>query len=202
MTEDGERLNEGLLRAFVAIGLSETLRDRLANYVARLRRTGGRVSWPPPENLHITLIFLGDISVAAVPRAAQVLDKVAAATAPFEVKCEGVGTFGSPRAFRVIWAGVSDPDGRLTRLQAEISSGLETEGFRFEKRPFHAHITLGRVRSPAGLRGLTSLLASDNNTLFGEVSVREILLMRSHLRAEGPKYEKVHVSELKGATDL
>lgn len=202
MTEGVERASEEVLRAFVAVGLSDALRERLANIVARLRRAGGRVSWPPPENLHITLVFLGDILSDAASRAAHILDEVAAATVPFEVKCEGVGIFGPARAPRVIWAGVNDLGGQLTRMQAEISAAFEAQGFRLEERPFHAHITLGRVRSQAGLRGLTSLLASDNNTVFGEVAVREVLLMRSRLRAEGPKYEKVHVSELKGATSL
>jgi 2'-5' RNA ligase len=199
---ESESSADGVVRAFMAVELPPAVRAALTGFIERLRRSGGaHVRWTLPENLHITLAFLGDIGADAVRRAARLLDEASASEDSFDLECAGVGAFGSPRAPRIIWAGVEDAGNRLGRLQACLAERLKAGGFLLEDRPFHAHVTLGRVRSPRGVRDLTSMLGSDKKTRFGGFRVERLVLMRSHLEPGGARYILLHASPLKGVED-
>lgn len=198
MTET-QQDGDSVVRAFVAVELSPEVRAALEKQMAALRRVGAHVSWTVPENLHITLVFLGDITREAVLKVSGILDEISGDVEPFEVECGGLGTFGSPRSPRIIWAGIQDGDVPLGALQEKLARRLRGEGFRLEDRPFHAHVTLGRVRSTRGVRDLTSVLASDKNTRFGRFRVDHLLLMRSRLGPSGATYSVIHESPMKGA---
>lgn len=196
---DLEQSADAVVRAFVAIELPLSVREALMVCIDQLRKTGAHVSWTPPDNLHITLAFLGDIGADAVARVAGLQDELSANEEPFELECAGLGTFGSARSPRIIWAGVCDSMERLGPLQKRLAERLKEAGFHLEDRPFHAHVTLGRVRSQRGARDLTSALASDKKAQFGRFRVGRLLLMRSHLEPHGARYTLLHASPMKGA---
>lgn len=188
----------GTVRAFVAIEIDDAVRAHLTRVQQRCAGVGCRVAWVPPENIHLTLAFLGDVFESDVPGLAAGLDGVAAGVPVFTMTVQGLGTFGPPRAPRVVWAGVAAPPRALFDLHRGVEAFLRGAGRRVEERPFAPHLTIGRVRSSRGAVALTSELASIKNTAFGDVRVFRLLLMRSHLEQPRARYSVLHASSLKG----
>ena len=185
-------------RLFVGLRLNPETRESLVRAQGRLRRAGVRVSWVKPENLHLTLAFLGDTFAARVPGLTAALDGAAGGVAPFDLAIAGLGAFGSPRSPRVIWAGAAPVPPGLTALHERVSAALRACGVPLETRPFAAHVTLGRVRSAHGAEALTSVLRSPMNPPpGGRLVVDRADLMRSELGPGGPVYTVLHESLLK-----
>ncbi len=186
-------------RLFVGIRLPPEVRASLVRAQDRLRRTGARVSWVRPENLHLTLVFLGDTFAARVPGLVAALDGAAAAVRPFDLAIGGLGSFGGPRSPRVIWAGADPAPPGLAELHTRAAEAFRRLGVALEARPFAAHVTLGRVRSSRGTDALTSVLRSPMNPPpGGRLAVDRADLMRSELGPGGPVYTVLHESLLKG----
>jgi RNA 2',3'-cyclic 3'-phosphodiesterase len=131
-------------RLFVAIGLPEPVRTVLAQLAQPLPD----VAWTRPEQLHLTLRFLGDIdaeqkdTVVAKLRTVQV--------APFVLPIEGSGTFPPNAPPRVLWAGVGSGHPRLFQLRQRLDDALLAAGVQFDVRIFHPHVTLARCQAQAG----------------------------------------------------
>lgn len=180
-----------LIRAFLALELTAEIRDNLKRTVHRLRFTAMRIAWVPPENWHVTLLFLGD---AAPDRLTELMTRLRQATPPLRA-CAGtvaeLGFFGPPAAPRIIWAGVADATGRLAELIRTVQAVAEPLGWPPEKRDSRPHITLGRVkpgpRDPAWPRRLERA----RDSIWGELPVASLALMQSHLRPEGARYVKL-----------
>jgi 2'-5' RNA ligase len=156
------------------------------------------------ENLHVTLRFLGELEAAALSRVQAALE-AAAATAPFRVAFGGLGGFPTARAPRVVWAGVVAGAAQLSELHDRLEASLARQGISPEGRPFHPHVTLGRVRNPRGEPALARLLetpAGLGGTAFGEAVVEAVHLMRSDLGPGGSRYGVVSAVSLRGARAL
>ncbi len=191
---------EDVVRSFVALEISDGVREALKALQQDLKKAGARVGWVAPENIHLTLVFLGDVFHSQIEPLAKSLDEVAAQTAAFSCDVAGSGFFGSPRAPRVLWIGVKDQDHAVTGLQSRVEAAVRGLGLKTEERAFHPHLTLGRVRTRDRVDELTSRLASATNAAYGSVEVRRLLLMQSHLEHQGVRYTVLHESALKGAT--
>jgi 2'-5' RNA ligase len=139
------------------------------------------------ENLHVTLRFLGSVEEGALPDVREALEEAAEGTAPFTVTLGGLGGFPSPRAPRVIWAGVATGGEALAALYGRLETALARRAIPPEERPFHAHVTLGRAREPRGAGALGTVL-EERREAFGEVVVDAIHLMRSELDPSGARY--------------
>jgi len=187
-----------VVRAFVAVEINEQVRGALAGVQEDLRRTGARVGWVKPEQIHLTLVFLGNVFGMQVRELASAMDAIGSGFGAFEYGVEGIGFFGSPRSPRVIWAGVTGGGERLIVLQSLIAEAARRAGVQLEARAFSPHLTIGRVRSRRGADELTSAASSAKNTPLGTVSVRRVLLMQSHLEHQGVRYTVLHESALKG----
>jgi RNA 2',3'-cyclic 3'-phosphodiesterase len=180
------------VRLFAAVAPPEAVLREAAGWVAALAAdpaTGRGVRWARGEGLHLTLHFFGEVPEAARPRADAALAAAARqAAGPFEVALEGLGAFPSPARARVIWVGVAEPGAaRLTRLQAAVARAVAAEGFPVESRPFHPHLTLGRVEAspPAGL---ARAVAEGAGRRLGVFAVEAVTLYRSVLAPGGARY--------------
>jgi 2'-5' RNA ligase len=196
--ENGEQL----LRAFIAIEISDEVRIALAAEQARLKKLGAHVAWVAPESIHLTLLFLGDIFAAQVEPLSAALAAVAAQHEAFEFAVAGLGWFGPPRSPRVVWAGINEPAGRLAALQKGIEEQARLLNLRTEARPFHPHLTLGRAR-PGGhatLPALTAALRQANDTAYGRCAAGAMLLMQSRLEPAGARHTVLHAATLKGSS--
>jgi RNA 2',3'-cyclic 3'-phosphodiesterase len=188
-----------MVRAFVAVEISAEVRQRLAEEQARLRRIGARVGWVAPENIHLTLAFLGDVFPDKIDGLRAALEAVGAATAPLDYVVAGLGYFGSPRAPRVLWAGVTDGAEALGALQHRVDGALRELGCTLEDRPFKAHLTFGRVRGASREAAeLAARLDAARDVAYGTVAVERVLLMRSELRPAGPVYTVLHAAPVSG----
>lgn len=185
-----------LIRSFIAVLLPEEVRRAVAMTVAELRLSGADVGWVRPENLHLTLRFLGGQGERELERAREALTEVAARASPFAVTLQGLGSFPLRGTPRVIWVGVAEGADRLSRLQASVEEALARRGFPREERAYHPHLTIGRVRGRRGAEALIGALRDEQ--VFGEVEVRALHLMRSDLHPEGARYSVLASAPLGG----
>ena len=177
------------LRTFIAVGIDKTIRGHAVALQEALGRSGADVKWVEPENLHVTLLFLGEVEDRTLPAVCRVVADVAAGLAPFEMIVEGAGCFPSPRRPRTLWVGVGDGRQELVALHDALEPPLLELGcYRREERQYTPHLTLGRVKGDLGAAELAAALARRSDWRGGQVRVREVLVMSSELRSEGPTY--------------
>lgn len=175
------------VRSFVALELSDEVREHLTALLQRLQRTGAAVKWVEPENLHLTLKFLGEVPEEQIELVAGALKVVAQATKPFSFSVKGVGGFPDLRRPRVLWVGIEEAQ-PLLKLQQLVERAMEQLGFAPEERAYHPHITIGRVKATSGMEKVKEILSEYVDVKFGEVFVSHLTLFRSDLSREGPTY--------------
>jgi len=180
------------VRLFVAVELPALVRRDLGALVERLRHTRADVKWVEQENMHLTLKFLGEVESDRLAPVQDALRQAAGRVAPFRFTLGALGAFPSPRNPRVIWVGVCQGQPQLASLAAEVERQLLPLGFAKEERPFTAHLTLGRLRSPSpkgstGPRDLCAALAAESVPPH-TVAVDGFVLFQSVLRGRGPVY--------------
>jgi len=186
------------MRAFLAVEISEEIRENVAALQSDLRGVRARVKWVRPANMHLTLVFLGDVAEEVIALMAEEADRVAADSGPFTCEVAGIGFFGRPRAPRIVWAGVGDGAGQLSEIQARLASTARQLGVEVEDRPFTPHLTLARVRSPAHAKELVTGIEARREEKFGRFEAERIALIGSRLEADGPVYTVLHESRLTG----
>jgi RNA 2',3'-cyclic 3'-phosphodiesterase len=187
------------VRVFCAIELPAHVRARAADHSSYLRSTipEARASWDRPEKLHITLKFLGEIEQSRVEALSRAAARAAASVEAFDLAIEGTGAFPPRGLARVLWLGISDPTGRLARLQSRLEDECEREGFKREERPFHPHITIARLRAPAGARKFAALHEETGFEPMGFVA-SDLVIMRSELGPGGSRYSEISRHRLSG----
>ena len=147
------------------------------------------VKWVEPENLHVTLLFLGEVVDREVAAICAVTANCAAEVPVFELTVERAGCFGNPRRPRTLWVGVGDGTAELTTLHDALEPPLLELGcYRREDRHYTPHITLGRVRGEQPNDQLAAALARESAWDGGRQLVREILVMSSELNRDGTAY--------------
>lgn len=184
-------------RCFLALAVDEPVRRRLQELQAILRRSDADLHVPRPEDLHLTLLFLGDTPASLVPRLGEVMEGVARFHGPFRFMAEGVDAFGPPGRPRVLWAAIKTCP-PLLRLQQVLAEGVARLGHVLEPRTFVPHLTLARVNAIGNDRSLTTALASITHSAIGETYASRILLMRSDLESKTTRYSILHTTPLKG----
>jgi 2'-5' RNA ligase len=187
------------IRTFVAIDLPVALVRQVAELQRQLRdrarEAGVRIGWVPPPNMHLTLKFLGNIQPETVPAISDKLRELLAPVAPIKLAVEGLGAFPDAGRPRVLWAGLSGELEALSTLAEGVDRTLEALGFNKESRPFHAHVTLGRVKGgPAG-----QLLVGLEDPRPGQFTVREVVLYQSELQRQGASYTPLARFPLSGS---
>ncbi len=185
-----------MIRCFVAIEIDDAIRKELSSVIEELKPSGTGIRWVRPENLHLTLKFLGEVSEERIPEIEEVLNRVAAQLEHFTLRVKGTGTFPEKKRPRVIWAGV-ESSGQLFQLQKAIEKALFELGFKEEEREFTGHITLGRVKEFSDQQRLLPILLRFKEKEFGIINVREFVLMKSELHPDGARYERIGVYMLK-----
>src|SRR5680860_30767 len=188
-------------RLFLAVPLPDGVVELVDTVTKRLEREEWPVRWTAPGNAHVTLHFLGEVE----PERAQLLRLSLSATVAlherFNLRTADLGVFPNMKRPRIIWLGLYGPAHRLHTLRNEIGELLESFEFELDDKEFHPHITLGRVRDarksrirdlPASIRARLELAASTGEVTHKNplpVPVNEVLLVRSHLETDGPRYE-------------
>lgn len=190
------------MRAFIAIELPKEIKDTLSALQEKLKSSGADVKWVAPENIHLTLKFLGEIDDKQSAGVSRVLEETAENNASFIIRLASLGVFPKINYPRVIWTGIDKGDEESKKIAAELEQKLAAIGIPKEERPFSSHITIGRVRS---LQNKDKLIEGLNN-LAGyfekdkpQFPASKITLFKSTLTPKGPLYEIQKEASLKAA---
>ena len=176
------------MRAFIGIELPDEVRRALAQLQRELQAARADVKWVEPKNLHLTLKFLGEISEAQRQGVEACLKRIASQQPPFTLQLQGVGAFPSVESPRVVWVGIAQGKEEVRALAERIEQEATTLSLRQEERPFSAHLTLGRVRSPRNRKALAQRLRKAAWQPPGPFQVESITLFQSLLSSAGPTY--------------
>lgn len=152
---------------------------------AKRRSSDDRVRWTSPENVHLTLKFLGNVEAEAFGSIRAALGEVCAQHAPFDAALAELGAFPSARRAKTLWIGAGEGSDRLRSLAADVDNALAPLGFVREKRPYVPHLTLGRAR------GRPLHLNLPSGAEVARFRVRRVELAESRLAAEGATYRTV-----------
>lgn len=188
------------MRLFIAVDLDEAARAAIAAEQKRVAAAMGdarsSVKWVKPDQMHLTLVFPGEVSDARAPAIAaavsQRVDK-----APFAVTFQGLGVFPGHGGPRALWVGITDGGAALIELQREMAQRVSEAGIVIEARPFHPHLTLGRWRQsrPSDRR---RVLAASRPDVLARVAVTGATLYHSRITSAGPTYTALARANLSG----
>ncbi len=178
------------MRLFTAIELPNEMRESISGIKDSFDPTCGKIKWVVPENIHVTLRFLGEVSDQKLPEIKSALSK--ARFASFRIKTSGLSAFPDESRPRTIWVGLKPHEG-ISDLHRMVDDALSGIGFERDRR-FHPHITIGRVRSMSDRDAVSGWFRSASEKVAeAEFSVQEFVLKKSTLTPEGPVYEDVSV---------
>ncbi|MBN2543619.1 RNA 2',3'-cyclic phosphodiesterase [bacterium] len=189
--------NKEKIRSFIALGIPEETQKLIYNKISgELISLPLKISWVKHENMHITLKFLGDITIDQVDKIKESLDILVKDHSRLSLSLGKVGTFGSRSFPRVLWLNFEGDIIQLTDLANDVIKSCTKLGFEKEKRKFSSHLTLGRIRKPdnaAFLYQKIEKLAIPVHGFLGEY----VLLMKSTLTPQGAIYEELAKYKLK-----
>jgi 2'-5' RNA ligase len=186
------------LRLFVAVEVPEPPRRELRRRVDALRDRLPRARWVDFDNVHLTLLFLGETAEADVPALAAGLREAFARCPPLDLRLDAGGTFPPGRPARVAWVGVEAPDA-LQTLQAEITrAAVETLGFEPEERGYHPHVTLARCPAPWRREAIDKFRNAFPGPVGPPFLAGHGVLFESKLSPKGARYREVETFPMTG----
>ncbi len=181
------------MRAFIALELSHQLREALRKLVNDLKTRNIKGKWVPPENIHLTLRFLGNIEESQAEAIGHLLEDVARGNKSFRISLEGLGAFPYTTRPRVLWVGVKEGTHTLQKIYQIVEKGLVQLGLPPDDKPFKPHLTIARFKYPSlEMRQRVHRTCQEmRETKWGEMEVESIILFESILSPQGARYRKV-----------
>jgi RNA 2',3'-cyclic 3'-phosphodiesterase len=187
------------IRSFLAFELSLDIKKKIEIISDEIKKSNLPVRWIKPENIHITLIFLGDIEENVIGDIKEKVEKARDKKISYKVRLEGLGVFPNIKRPRVIWVGLGGDIDRLSDLRDTIQSGLNGLGFVPERRPFKPHLTIGRFKKQInGTSGIKDILDRHHDSISDVYCLKELILFKSDLKPKGPEYTKMYTWTLGG----
>jgi 2'-5' RNA ligase len=187
------------IRAFLAIEPTEDVLQAVSRLQENLKKEiKGKISWTRPEGNHITLKFFGNIDQDDVKNICAIMKKQVASMPTLSLNVEKIGVFPDARKPRVLWLGATGDIEKLVALQTQVEKDFEGIGFPSENRPFHAHLTLGRIKIPQEIMGISEALQKYNDFVGGKFNCSEIILFQSKLSRRGAVYTKLEKFSFSG----
>jgi 2'-5' RNA ligase len=179
-------------RLFCAVELSDDVRARLQEHIARLRKEvpDAAASWSRVENIHLTLKFFGNVALDRIPKISAAATGTTKQFSKFQIGVGKTGVFPRPSRAQVLWIGVNDPSGQLAALQKRFEDECAAEGFEKENRAYRPHLTIARIRKPEGARQLAETHLNMNFPTI-EVPLHELIVFRSELSSKGSRYTAI-----------
>jgi 2'-5' RNA ligase len=188
-------VGQGTVRLFIALPVSDPVKHELSRVQAELRRTADAdaVRWTRPDQMHLTLRFLGNVPVTCVDELVQSVRSTCASRPSLRLRAEGAGFFPNERTPHVVWVGVRDGVGGLALMHAAVSEASAPFTTEKEEGHFTGHLTLGRIKSirPAPARALAEAAHALAERNIGEWHVTSVEIIRSELTSDGSRYTRV-----------
>ncbi len=179
------------MRVFIAIEIDKVIKDDLADLQREIRGKAdlrkGDAKWVEPEDMHLTLKFLGEIKDTQLVEICKITKEVTGKHKRFDIEIGGVGSFGGQSA-RVLWVGAGSESKDLLDLQEDLETQLAFAGWPEENRKFEGHLTLCRIKNfQAGIK-LAQLAKEYEKYNLDVVSVDSVCIFQSELTPQGPVY--------------
>jgi RNA 2',3'-cyclic 3'-phosphodiesterase len=174
-----------LFRGFIAIDIAST--PQILAFENEIKKTGADVKLVEPQNIHITLKFLGDTEESQIDAIEHCMKQTTTSIKPFTVTLQGTGVFPNKNYMKVIWLGIQD-NGQIEPIVQALENGLASLGFKKETRGFSPHLTVGRVRTAKNKEKLLGTLEHHQAETFTTQEVHTITLKKSELTPNGPIY--------------
>ena len=179
------------MRLFIATPISRQVETELANIIYQLKSVAGNVRWVKPENIHLTIKFLGETDDSLVEHLSQLIDETSQETNILDFKLSKIGGFPNLIRPRALWAGLDGDHAELERLAGSLDQRVHKLGYDKETRKFRPHLTLGRVKKPQALPQLAHFLENYKIEAMPFL-IDRLTLFKSTLTPRGPIYERLH----------
>lgn len=177
------------IRSFIAVELSADQSRAVARVTRQLAEKWPEYRWVDPNNLHLTLNFLGDVADEKIPRVCEIMRNTLASHDSFSFELQGLGAFPKTSRPRVIWIGVGEGKSPLSKIHYDLAENLDELRLERDRKAFRPHITLGRIRDRQRWPdSMIEHLENEPGLELGEVDVKELVLFSSHLENTGPIY--------------
>lgn len=181
------------IRLFLAFELPEEIRGILDTVSKEAGKLPLNVRWVRVENIHLTVVFIGNVEESNVSRVEEVARLCCGKSHAFELALHGLGFFGNIRNPRVLWVGLNTDVKGMSHLRDDLQGGLAPFGLKKETRPFRPHLTLGRFKKGVGsVEHLKGFLAQYRELTSPVGTLSELALFRSDLRKDGAVYTKMN----------
>ena len=178
------------IRSFIAFDLeNEQVLSRLTQAQKLVLETGADLRLVAPQNIHVTIRFLGDISPGMVEKVYETMKKIE--FKPFTVQIRGMGVFPSLNFPRVVWAGMTNGVEQLRSIFTQLEPQIRTLGFQADAYGFSPHLTIARVRTAANKQNLAEFVTKKGDFEFGTIQANCLRLKRSQLSSKGPTYSTI-----------
>ena len=175
------------IRAFLAFDIeNQDVKKKLADMQRHVAQTGADLKLVEPENIHMTIRFLGDITLNMADKVYEEMKKTQ--FTPFNVQINGVGVFPNLSYPRVVWAGITEGADPLRNVSTQLEPKLQNLGFTPDPKGFSPHLTIARVRSARNKEQLAEFITKNTKYDFGTFKVQCLRLKRSELTTKGPIY--------------
>ena len=180
-------MDHKLIRTFVAVPIPDSVIELQNSLRSTIHPKRGRIKWLRPDQLHLTLKFIGDTPESSFDDIRSLLYCIANKIRPIQLEIKKTGCFPKKERPRFMWAGISGETGKLNNLVNDIQSGLDLLGFYNDEKPYHPHITLGRARYP---QKHTPNLSQFLETVYEPIPfvIEKFQFISSELFPNGPVY--------------
>jgi RNA 2',3'-cyclic 3'-phosphodiesterase len=190
-----------MLRSFIAVEIPAGIQNAIAHSTASLKNALPKplIRWVAPQNVHLTLKFLGDVSPTSLEQLVEKLKVEAASHGMFSMSVGGLGAFPTPRKARVIWIGLESPPA-LEALRRGVEAAAAQLGYAPEERSFSPHLTIGRVGqnvSAPDLQRIRTALETTKVGVLGTIRVEAVHIFKSDLQPGGAVYTHLFALPLK-----
>ncbi|MDY6971941.1 MAG: RNA 2',3'-cyclic phosphodiesterase [Thermodesulfobacteriota bacterium] len=188
-----------VIRSFLAFELPEEIKGIISRISEEMRRFPLDVKWIRPDNIHLTVLFMGNILTDDLREMGDRINGICMRYAPFCFSLNGAGVFSNRRNPRILWVGVDGDIERMSYFRDALQKHLGPFGVKREKRRFNPHLTLGRFRKGgAPTFHLDELLSRYQHLTTRVCVLKELVLFKSDLRPGGAVYTNVDTWPLMG----
>jgi len=182
-----------IFRGFIAAEIKAT--PEIITFEKDITKTGADVKLVEPENIHITLKFLGDTDEQHIDFIERVMIESVRGITAFQVHLKGTGVFPNQHYLKVVWIGITDAQ-QFETIKRSLEEKLDPLGFKKESRGFSPHLTIGRVRTAKNKDQLLKTIERYTTTEFATQQIDEITLKKSELTPKGPIYTTLRSARL------
>jgi len=187
------------IRSFLAFELPREIKGIVERVSGEVRTSPLKASWIRSENIHLTVVFLGNVESDETKALADAVNRVCTGYRPFRISLGPMGCFPNSRSPRVLWLGLGGDLEKMSRFRDDLQRGLASFGLKEEERAFRPHLTLGRFRKPPRMTAQLDHLISSYRDLESPVcSLEELILFKSDLKPGGAVYTKLQHFPLAG----